>query len=339
MNSKEFIITKIKEVTGIYPEDFDNIIHLQRVTEKRIDEFVARYLVTYAPIYLPIFERDGDLFSLHVTPKTNSFDMPVLKLFHDVEIPRYFTTNIKTFCYALFDCMINFKHYYDEILLFTKDILLKNKLSIPEKEYFEKAKNDSFRIIIDFDKNNKIMQIREKTSMLFKKAAFPIIEEMYNQDQNKLYFICHCLIRSRLQIDFDKNKLLDCMYDEYSYSFNDVGWYDRLDEGIRMMEAIKQICLSLISPDNPFYKIKEIPLNDPMVIDKLLEIASIFAKKGDDITALNQVRNACTIAGAYGNGLTKELCKTLAEYTKKVEPDGLAYHLANFAVDVIDLGP
>jgi hypothetical protein len=339
MNSKEVIVNNIKEILSLFPDNLDKIIFLEKTSDKMIEEYIARSLVTYSPVYLPFFERDGDLFALHISIKCDLYLSPILKLFHDAEFPIYLSSSIKYFPYCMMDALINIKRYYKEIIEPIKQILDKFSLDIPGEKYYQSVKDKYYKIIIDFDKDNLIMQIRDKTSMLFKKAALPIIEELYNKNKNRRFFICYCLVKSKLALDYDQNILLDCLKNEYSFSINDVGWYDHLDEGIRMMEAIKQNSLSIITQDNPFYLVKDIPLNDPKSIDKLLEIASIFSKKGDDITAVNQVRNACTIAGAYGNGLTKGLCKTLVEYTRKAEPDGLAYHLANFAVDVIDLGP
>ena len=339
MNSKQVIMQALTEITDMFPKEMDQPMFLERVTEKTLDEFVARSLITYAPIYLPLFERDGDLFALHIKANGDIYDSPVLKLFHDVEYPLYLSTSIKTFPYAMFDGIMNFYRYYDEIIDYLKLILDKYNLPTPDKSYYDQVKDDYYRIIDDYDKNNKIMQILNKTSSVRKNNILPIIQEMYDNDPDKLFLLCLMLVKSRLDIDFDKNILFEYMKHEYSYSFGIVRWYYDIHTGLGLLEAIKQNCLSLITPENPFFLVKDIPFTDPKVIDKLLEVATIFSKQGDDITALNQVRNACTVAGAYGRGLTKDLCKTLAEYTKKVEPDGLAYHLANFAVDVIDLGP
>ena len=339
MNSKQVIMQALTEITDMFPKEMDQPMFLERVTEKTLDEFVARSLITYAPIYLPLFERDGDLFALHIKARGDLYDSPVLKLFHDIEIPLYLSTNIKTFSYAIFDRMINVKKDYDETLKYLDVIINKFKTTIPDKNHYNESMDEYFQIIYDFDKNNKIIQIFKKTSLLWDNDALPIFQQMYDDEPDKLFLLCLMLIKSKLNIDFNKEKLLSYINEEYSFSFDNVMWYRKIKSSIGLFEAIKQNCLSLITPENPFFLVKDIPFTDPKVIDKLLEVASIFSKQGDDITALNQVRNACTVAGAYGRGLTKDLCKTLAEYTKKVEPDGLAYHLANFAVDVIELGP
>jgi hypothetical protein len=217
---------------------------------------------------------------------------------------------------------------------------LKYNLPIPAEDYYKKSKNTPHQIINDFDKENIVIFLKLSTGSIKSKDILPELEKIsIERKHNELIQVLIMIAKSMNKIDFDKKQLEASLRNEYSYTISMLRWLVAISSGPEFLEMIKISCEDIITSDDPFYLIKNYSYTDPNIVDKLLEIASIFAKKGDNIIALNQVRNACTVAGAYGNGLTKDLCKTLADYTKKVEPDGLAYHLANFAVDVIDLGP
>jgi hypothetical protein len=338
--SKEKILHYISEIQQEFPDELLEKLFLEKVTENNFDELLARSLITFPPIYLPIFVRDGDLFGIHLSFENELKDRPWFKLSHDCEYPLYLVSQLKFMPYAFLDGILNIKRYYDEILSFIKDMLSRSNLSIPNKNYFIEKKDDYYSIIADYDYENHLIRLYLNTRALLKKKAYNEVRIIYEENRSDKLLLAGFLF---LNIYINKNNVnyddvIFILKNDFSYSLPSMFWLSGISTGPELLNEIKKSLSEKLEKENPFYLINDDDYTDQKIIPKLITIANSYNEKGDYITALNQLRNAATVAGAHGTGVTKELCVKLGEQSKLIDSNSLAGDLALYVSEIINRG-
>ncbi len=66
---RDTMLANIQSIQSFFPQDLIHKMWLTPVSEENIEELVARYTSTaFPPVFLPIFERDGNLYTIYLTP-------------------------------------------------------------------------------------------------------------------------------------------------------------------------------------------------------------------------------------------------------------------------------
>jgi hypothetical protein len=118
-----------------------------------------------------------------------------------------------------------------------------------------------------------------------------------------------------------------------------VSWFIRIaDTGPDLLEVMRPIALSQVADDDPFASLREVSFKTQAGALVLRDLATRFEQEGRIADALAQLRNATTIAGAYGADVSADWCRRLAELSQRVEPHGLSAQLAELAARVQHLG-
>ncbi len=327
------ILNYIIEVQSEFHDDLLGNIFLEKITDYNFDGFFSNSLLTFAPIYLPVFHRDGDLYGIHLGFDNDWKKCPWIKLSHDIEYPYYLTSCFKYFPYVLLDGLLNIKRYYDEIIEPISSILERNNLETPKRDYFEVRKNDYFSIISENDPLNYILKLYKKTGNLFEEVAYNFVNDEYKKEKSNKYLNASMLIlNNSLNKEIDLNEAISLLKEEFSYSLYSMLWLGGINTGAELLNEIKNIVKNNIDENDPFYLLKDFDYTNENIVVKLIEISEIFNKKNDYITALNQIRNAAMIAGCHGNGITKELCEKLAIQSELIQKGSIAAKLASYAI-------
>lgn len=336
--SKKGILKDIYNIQELFPNELLNKLYLGKINEGNIDEYFSRSLITFNPVYLPIFEREGNIYCIHSEPGKTWESCSWVKLSHDFEYPALIASCFKYLPYALLSSPTNTNQLVDEIWEYIKSILSEG-LEMPEKEYVRKEVGNFGIIVGTYDLENIPGKLFFKTSELFEDEAQEAIENIYKENIDDIYAIAALFLnRKYLKQKVDFEMVSGILKSEFNYPFYPMFW-NTTNSALEVLEAIREAVIDQIPADNPLSLLKDCSYTDPELVDNFKKVADAFNEKGEPLLALNQLRNAASIMGAYGSGITKEWCKLLGEQADRVEKDCLSAKLAYYATEVIDLEP
>ena len=115
MNNKETILAKITEIQSLFPKELLKQTCLELINETNIDEFFSRTLISFSPVYLPVFERDGDIYAIHIYPGISWEKGAWVRLAHDLEYPYHLVSSFQYLPYVFLQVPINLSDDIDEI--------------------------------------------------------------------------------------------------------------------------------------------------------------------------------------------------------------------------------
>ncbi|MCG3156682.1 MAG: hypothetical protein DKINENOH_03306 [bacterium] len=341
MKYKKEIINRIQEVHSFFSTELLKYTFLEPVIEDSIDEILVRSLVTYSPIFLPVYEKYGDVYGVHLKPHCHWKECAWVRLAHDSEQVGLIATSFKYLPYALWVTPLNVAQYVDEIWDEVISLFaLHEDTHYLKKEIIKTEINDRIQFLSKYDKLNVTARLSAVSKSLWAKDAKEKVEAVFSELPNDtLAKAGVAILRSELGYGDAVNPALDVLRSEVPHGYYTLRWARNADSGPGLLELIRPIALRGLELDSPLILLKDSPYTKPATAYVLRDIAFKFREKGDEQQALNQLRNGAAVAGTFGRGLTKQWCLDLAEQADRVEKGCLAAALAYHAADVIHLGP
>jgi hypothetical protein len=336
--SKANLLNQIKEIQRHFPEKLIAYNRWNKIDDKNIDELLARSLVAFPPVFLPVFEKDGDIIAVHIYPGKDWKEGAWMKLVHDMENPLIIGSSFKYMPYGLLaNPYCNDDEDIEEMWGSIDSMLQVNKdTPTPDKTIVKELLDETTKFLAQYDKYNipAILKIRN-TGILFIDDVKEIVEDFYKDYHN------HPLSKVIIAYVYDyfnEPSLISghILNEEIYYCYSVMRWIKINGSITQILEGMRVIALKHITPDSPFNLLKDSPYTEAETANKLKEVAQKFNEQGDYITALNQIRNAMWVLSPYG--INKEWCLELARQTDKVEKDSIASQLAHYAAEVIHLG-
>jgi hypothetical protein len=336
---KENLLNQIKEIQGHFPEKLIDYNRWNKVDDKNIDELLARSLVAFPPVFLPIFEHNDNILTVHLYPGKDWKDGEWMTLYHDEESPSLIGSSFKYMPYGLLTSPFCCSEEEIEALWDSVNSMLQQSegTPTPDKTIVREYLEGGILFKAQYDKNNipALLKKRIKSSLLIESIIDDI--ECFYKDypSHPLSMATVAYARDRCGPASDQLAEL-VLKEEISFGYHGMMWLSIRGSITKILEGMRVIALKHITPDSPFNLLKDSPYTDAETANKLKEVAQKFSEQGDEVTALNQIRNAMWVLSPYG--INKEWCLELARQTDKVEKDSIASQLAHYAAEVIHLG-
>jgi hypothetical protein len=337
--SKENLLNLIREIQKQFPEKLVEYKCWNKIDETNIGELIARSLVAFPPVFLPIFEYNGDIIVVLLYPGKDWKEGAWMKLVHDMENPSFIGSSFKFMPYGLLaNPYCNDDEDVEEMWESIDCMLQVNKdTPTPDKSIVKDSLDETTQFLAKYDKSNIPALLKIATKGIYDvEDAKNAIESFYkNYPDHPLSIAAFSFTCDYFKETSNSTAVL-VLKENINFSYYGMMWMDSSDSIIQILEGMRVIALKHIVPESPFNMLKDSPYTEPETANKLKEVAQKFAEQGDHKTALNQIRNAMWVLGPYN--ITKEWCLKLAQYSDKIEKDSIASQLAYYAAEVIHLG-
>lgn len=336
---KEIILKIIEEIQKLIPEEIIKQLMIERINKNNIDNYIASYTSVFSPIYLPILEKDSNLFGIHLEPEKCWYECPWVMVPHDSQEVDTIASSFRYLPYAFFTSALNMGNYVEEIISPVSSMLDSNSDFLNTEFIMESIEVDRRLITEKYDIADGASQLSMKTKFLFDDESIEITEDLLKKYPDDILCI-FAATYLRLKLKHQKSGILfEKIITSECYKKNIIYYISGITSSPQILETIREHALKGLPDDSPFQKMKDTPYISAAAVPILKEIAEDFHNMGEEQLALNQLRNAAMIEGVYGNGMTKEWCLELAEQCDRVEKNSLAGALARYAAEVVHLGP
>ena len=339
--SREQVLASIRNIQEIFPNEFIEHMRINLVSASNLDELLARSLSIFSPVFLPVLERDGDIYAIHLQPKVSWQQSAWVRLPHDAAEPALVASRLQYLpggiCVPPHLPTSRVEAIWDSLQHLVNRI---PEATMPEKEPLLNpyAKIHLLRALLDpLDGAARIAKaIRPPTP----EEQVPERVEAVAQElpDDIITLAATALIRAETGYADPLTPALKAITREVFLGFKYANSWIVADSAPELLELIRPIAMPGIDAKNPLNSLKNSSFKEVEAANALLEVATQFRNLGDEEQALNQLRNGATIAGIHG-GLDAIWCNALAEQAQRVEPDCLATSLASLAAEVIHFRP
>lgn len=331
----------VREIQSSFPEELLSLTFLQPVTEREMDEVLARSLTVHSPVYLPVFQDDGDLIAVHLSPGRSWKDGIWVKLGHDSAEPRLLASSFKYLPYAFLVLPINIKGHVEEVWEpFLRLLQTAEGHPIPDEEYVRERVDEPSEVMARYDPLNGASRLSFTSRYLGAEEAREHVESLYRELPDDAFALMGvAVVRSKLNQGDAIGPALRVLTREVPHGHHSFDWADGdTGSGSEVLELARVIASPALQPDHPLSLLRDAPYTDERTADVLRRTAAMYRDRGDDGQALIQLRNGAMIAGYHG-ALTRAWCLELARQADEVDPGCMAASLAHFAAGVIGLEP
>ena len=342
--ARDPLLATIQEIQALFPPDLVTGFWLERVDRDNLDELLARALDTFIPAFLPVFQRYGDLYALHLRPENLWPESAWVQLPHDAASPVLVATHL---CY-LPAGLITPPHALPKQLeaIWPGLALLVARIpgaAMPERAPFAEPYADLTALRAKYDPLDGAAQMAAALAEagFSDEAAVIAVEatlEGFPCDPHVLS--AAAIVRQELGYADPAPLAVRVLERELPTGFRHAtGWF-YADSGLELLELIRPLAAPRIDDDSPLAPLREASYFDQDTAEVLHEIAGRLHKIGEaDEIALSQLRNGASVAALYGHGLDSAWCRALAEAAHQVVPGCLAAQVAERAAEVIHRGP
>lgn len=342
--SRDTVLTNIQSIQSFFPQDLVRKMWLTPVSEENIEELVARYTSTaFPPVFLPIFERDGNLYTIYLTPERELQQSPWVLLPHDAVEASIIASSFR---YLPLSFLIP-PHWFPEraeelwpsIIEFSSFV---PSADVPSREQLDQLSNSRTQIRVAFDPGDvdAAVALALSTQNNDQEALLAIesISERFPNSVSCLLSIS--LLRSKLDHPDPLTPAKQVLFSEAVLGFRYQNDLIVAETGPEVLEAARKLVStrpeelgSLAAMSSTSY----LGLEAAEVL-RTLSRELVNQSEPDRQQALFQLRNAATIV-AHDEELDEAWCEELAQQAEAIEPGCLAASIAQFAAEVIHLGP
>jgi len=338
--SREQVLACIQNIQELFPTEFIEHMWLNLVSASNLDELLARSLSVFSPVFLPVFERDGDIYAIHLQPKVSWQQSAWVYLPHDAAEPVLVASRLQYLPSGIIVPYLptdRVEAIWDSLQSLVDCI---PGATMPEKEPLLDPDAEIAFLRTHLDPLDGAARIANAISRPTPKEQVPERVEAIMQElpDDTLTLAATALLRAEIGYADPLMPALKVITSEVFLGFRYVNRWIVADSASELLELIRPIAMPGIDEESPLALLKAFSFNEPETASVLLEVATQFRNLGDEEQALNQLRNGATLAGIDGN-LDATWCNALAEEAQRVEPDCLAASLASLAAEVIHLGP
>lgn len=340
--NRDLVLSVIHDIQSIFPPEFINRMSFTPVASSNLAELLARSLVTFPPVFLPVFERDGDLYAVHLKMKTLWQECAWVRLDHDSATPALVATCLRYLPVGLLMPPHINPGRVDEVWDFFKmfaDCI--PDAIMPEQTPFKDSESDWTLLKAQYDKLDGAARLAAATQfeVSAKQVKEPVEAILQELPDDTFTLAVAAIVRFKIGYADSFTPALQVLSREVAYGFNYATGWLAADSGPDLLELVRPIALTGIEERNPLIFLKNSSFKEAKTAAVLSEIAIKFRDLGDEEQALNQLRNGAAVAGVYGRGLNLTWCKELGQQADRVEANCVAAALANLAAEVIHMGP
>jgi hypothetical protein len=341
--SRESILRHIEEIQARFPAEVTERMRLERVGDEHLDELLARASTVFPPVFLPIFERDGNLYAVHLVPGRPWQASAWVQLPHDAAEPMLVATAVKYLPAGL----VVPPHWFPDLVaeIWPQVQALAAALPgavAPDLEPFlqPRARRHGLLSVVD-PGDGAARSAVELGRCGSREEAAEMAEQIWREAPEDTYrlFVVAMARAERKQGDAT-GPAREVLSREVAWGFkHPVKWFiPPSDSGPEVLEHLRPLALAGLEDEHPLALLREVSYRQGKTAERLREVAEAWRACGDESQSLNQLRNGAAVAGAHGSGLTRVWCERLAEQAERVEPGGLSAQLARHAGEVIHLG-
>lgn len=338
--SQENLLNLIRTIQQLFPAELVQQMWFNPVNAQNLPELIARYLTVFSPVFLPIFERDGDIYTVHLQPQIPWENSAWIMLPHDGAEPILVATSLP----FLPGGIITPPHFIPNRVQGIWSTLLELVARIPggvlpEQQSFVNSDSDRIFLRGSYDLNDGAARIAQVIENLADDREILTIIETILRDlpDDPLTLAATAVARRNCNRADAAQPALQVMTREVFVGFRYVNELLMPETTGELLELMRPIAASAIDSASPLNLLKGIPLNQAQSVTLFQDVSEQFHQLGAELQALNQLRNGAAIA-ANNFALNQDWCQKLAQQSERVESGGLSASLAHFAAEVIHLG-
>jgi len=336
----------IAEIQAVFPPDLLTAMWLSPVDAGNLDELHARALSVFPPVYLPVFERQGNLYCVHLVPSRPWRNSPWIELPHDEADPIIVASRLAYLPAGLLTPPHWFQNRVDDVWASVEQLVATIPGPPPlEKEDFRVKQRGGISFLrAKYDPEDGAAQtgwaLSDRSASTNDNDILERVEAVLARMPDDHYAQgVVAIVRGSLGRDDAAPLARRALVHEYAWGWSHVGNYKmRRSTAADVLEQVRGIAIKAIDDADPFASYKNSSFKTAGGAAALKTVAERLRAAGDEQGALEQLRNGALIAGVNGK-LTKEWCEAMAEQTHRVAPGDPAALLAEHAASVIHLGP
>lgn len=337
---REQVLDQIAEIQALFPSELVQSLRFNAIGPDDLDELLARALTVFSPVFLPLFERNGDLWAVHVRPSVSWQEGIWVMLPHDAAEPltvasclRYLPAGLlipphvpPRMLDALWDALGTFVERIPGAVR-------------PEKEPFVGAVGPVPALRARFDPLDGAAHAAAISRGGPEEQARTEAERLLAEMPDDPYVLTiNAVLRSRLGYGDPGEPALRVLPQEIPLGLSYGTIWLLAESAPELLEVARKHAAPGIPEDSPLAPLRSAAYTEARTASVLRPIAGKYHDQGDETTALNQLRNGAAVA-AWTQTLDAGWCSALAEQADRVEPGCTSAALARLAAEVIDQGP
>ena len=338
----------IEEIQAVFPPELLAGMWLSSVDDRSIDELHARSLTVFSPVYLPIFERHGDLYCVDLVPGQAWHDSAWVQLPHDEADPIIVASRLARLPAGLLTPPHWFPDRVDEVWPLVEQLAEAVSGTTPPVPLARHDFGGEPPVAISllrakYDPEDGAAQtgwvLSDRSAPDGDDEILARVEAVLTRMPEDHYVqAVVAIVRGALGRDDAAPLARQALGHEYAWGWSHVGDYNmRRAAAASVLEQLRGIAAPAIDDADPFSICRTISFANAQGAAALDTVAERLRAHGDERGALDQLRNAALLAGVHGQ-LTAKRCQALAEQTHRVAPGDPAALLAEHATAIIHLG-
>jgi hypothetical protein len=346
LEAKEVVLAAIADRQELFPRSLVEAIGWTKIDQDNIEAEVARMTLTFPPVFLPIFEAEGDVFAEHLHPGTRREACAWFRLPHDETEPFLVASRLVYLPRLLARpplCMRNEVH-----VVWQAALEMSQRIGAtappPEARYQALASRLSAEFTAELDPGNGASHVTAAVNAAGwtdESAARRAIEVLLSVYPGDAHVVAAAAMARSADMDESATPLARRVFDaEIRHGF--VGAARHFVGQLVSPAAILENMRGILAVSSHEMGVLE-PLRTQSVLDlrgsaALRGIARAFRGGSNHPAALTCLRNAAWVAGARA-AIDRRLCEELAEQTFSIEGNGLSVAIASLAASVVSRGP
>src|SRR4051794_38833322 len=93
--SRATVLHAARQTQAVFPDRLAEALSFTKVNETNVDELLGYVSETFAPVFLPVFVRNGDLLSIHARPGRPWMEAPWYQVPHDAAEPQLVASDLR----------------------------------------------------------------------------------------------------------------------------------------------------------------------------------------------------------------------------------------------------
>jgi hypothetical protein len=337
---REQLLSAISEIQQIWPPELVEAMWFTPVGPGDVDELLARAVSIFSPVFLPLWERDGNLWAVHVRPGVPWQNGPWVMLPHDAAGPQPIASSLRYLPAGLLvpphTIPPRLDAVWDALGAFEERVPAAAR---PEQAPFVGALGPDPALRMRFDPLDgaaRAAAIRwDRSDDEIRAAAEDALAAL---PDDPYVLTINAVLRARLGFGDPTEPALRVLPQEVPLGIGYVTMLLMAEAAPELLEVARTHAAPGISETDLLVPLRTASYTDPHTAPVLRQIGERYRALGDEMAALNQLRNGAAVA-AWSQTLDEEWCRALAEQADRVEPGCISAALARHAAEVIGQGP
>jgi hypothetical protein len=336
----------IVERQALFPEELVAAQAWAPIDGGSLDETASRLAEVFPPVFLPLFEREGDIVAQHVSPGSSADHSGWFHLPHDEAEPRLIASRLaylpKRLLRPPFLVVSNLQEVRNAASTMATTLGLE---PVPAEALYEPLKtrySPPFDAQLDPDDGeSQVTAVFAKVEWGDEARARDVLEQLFISYPNDTYVLT-ALAVARASTDGVSAIALAkrVLNTEITHGFGGTArhFVRDLTSSAAILEAMRGIAAASIDDADVLAPIRSQSLTERGGSGALRAVARGLKSRGEHARAVASLRNAAFAAGRWA-AIDRSLHEELAEATRLVDDSALAVDLALLAASSVAKGP